>query len=95
MQERRPRVERSPPHPTPPHPTRPRRQAPKGAKVIDAAGKLVMPGGIDPHTHLDMPFMGQVSRLGGCAAPHLSPPTPPPRPCLPTHNQAASQSQAP
>jgi dihydropyrimidinase len=25
---------------------------------IDAKGKLVMPGGIDPHVHLDMPFMG-------------------------------------
>ena len=29
--------------------------------VIDAAGKLVMPGGIDPHVHLDMPFMGTCS----------------------------------
>ena len=27
-------------------------------KVIDASGLLVMPGGIDPHTHLDMPFGG-------------------------------------
>src|SRR5487761_299413 len=25
-------------------------------KVIDAAGKYVLPGCIDPHTHLDMPF---------------------------------------
>uniref|UniRef100_A0A1D1ZXI2 dihydropyrimidinase n=1 Tax=Auxenochlorella protothecoides TaxID=3075 RepID=A0A1D1ZXI2_AUXPR len=32
-----------------------------GMQVLDATGKLVMPGGIDPHTHLDMPFMGQVS----------------------------------
>jgi dihydropyrimidinase len=27
-------------------------------KTIDATGKLVFPGGIDPHVHLDMPFMG-------------------------------------
>jgi len=30
-------------------------------KTIDASGKLVMPGGIDPHVHLDMPFMGTFS----------------------------------
>lgn len=29
--------------------------------MIDATGKFVMPGGIDPHTHLSMPFMGQVT----------------------------------
>ncbi|MEP0324241.1 dihydropyrimidinase [Bauldia litoralis] len=29
-----------------------------GDTVIDAAGCYVMPGGIDPHTHLEMPFMG-------------------------------------
>ena len=28
---------------------------------IDASGKLVLPGGIDPHVHLDMPFMGTYS----------------------------------
>ena len=27
-------------------------------KVIDAAGKYVLPGGIDVHTHMDMPFGG-------------------------------------
>ncbi|MBW8687881.1 dihydropyrimidinase [Chitinophaga rhizophila] len=31
------------------------------AQVIDATGLLVMPGGIDPHVHLDMPFMGTFS----------------------------------
>jgi dihydropyrimidinase len=30
-------------------------------KTIDAKGLLVMPGGIDPHVHLDMPFMGTYS----------------------------------
>jgi dihydropyrimidinase len=29
--------------------------------VIDAAGLLVFPGGVDPHVHLDMPFMGTFS----------------------------------
>ncbi len=32
-----------------------------GAKTVDAAGKLVLPGAIDPHTHLAMPFGGTVS----------------------------------
>lgn len=30
-------------------------------EAIDASGKLVFPGGIDPHVHLDMPFMGTFS----------------------------------
>ncbi|GMV16458.1 MAG: dihydropyrimidinase [Polyangiaceae bacterium] len=33
----------------------------KADEVIDAKGKLVIPGGIDPHTHLDMPFGGTTS----------------------------------
>jgi len=41
-------------------------------KTIDATGKYVMPGGIDPHTHLDFPFGGTVSsddfRTGTIAA---------------------------
>ena len=32
-----------------------------GDEVIDATGMLVMPGGIDPHTHMELPFMGTVS----------------------------------
>ena len=31
------------------------------ADVIDAVGKLIMPGGIDPHVHLDLPMFGTVS----------------------------------
>lgn len=30
-------------------------------KTIDAHGRFVFPGGIDPHVHLDMPFMGTFS----------------------------------
>ncbi|NMS24586.1 amidohydrolase family protein, partial [Vibrio parahaemolyticus] len=30
-------------------------------RVIDAAGKLVIPGGIDPHTHMELPFGGTQS----------------------------------
>jgi dihydropyrimidinase len=36
-------------------------QAPPGATVIDAIGCLVLPGLIDNHTHLSMPFMGMMS----------------------------------
>ena len=32
-----------------------------GAEVVDAGGMLVMPGGIDPHTHMELPFMGTVA----------------------------------
>ncbi len=33
----------------------------KGDTTLDATGCYVMPGGIDPHTHLEMPFMGTYS----------------------------------
>ena len=32
-----------------------------GAQVIDAAGKFIFPGGVDPHTHFDLPMFGTVS----------------------------------
>src|SRR5690349_6551726 len=42
--------------------------------TIDAAGKLVIPGGIDPHTHMELPFGGTESsddfRTGTIAAAH-------------------------
>jgi dihydropyrimidinase len=36
-------------------------EAPAGTEVIDAGGCYVMPGGIDPHTHLEVMFMGTVT----------------------------------
>lgn len=36
----------------------PQLEIPGGCTVVDAGGMLVMPGGIDPHTHMEMPFMG-------------------------------------
>jgi dihydropyrimidinase len=35
--------------------------APRGAQIVDAGGQYVMPGGIDPHTHMQLPFMGTVA----------------------------------
>lgn len=32
-----------------------------GATIIDASGRLILPGGIDPHTHLQLPFFSTVS----------------------------------
>lgn len=44
----------------------------EGAKIIDAKGCFVLPGGIDVHTHFDMPFMGATTaddfRTGSAAA---------------------------
>tara|TARA_R110002096_G_scaffold436038_2_gene665787 strand:- start:49649 stop:51091 length:1443 start_codon:yes stop_codon:yes gene_type:complete len=34
---------------------------PSGAETVDAHGCYVMPGGIDPHTHMELPFMGTVA----------------------------------
>ncbi|MGA2244101.1 MAG: dihydropyrimidinase [Verrucomicrobiota bacterium] len=35
---------------------------PKGAEVIDATGKFVFPGFIDPHVHIYLPFMGTLAK---------------------------------
>lgn len=35
--------------------------APEDGKVIDASGKLILPGGVDVHTHFDLPMFGTVS----------------------------------
>jgi dihydropyrimidinase len=32
-----------------------------GAEIVDAKGKLVLPGGVDPHTHFDLPMFATVS----------------------------------
>ena len=35
--------------------------APDGHTIVDATGLFVIPGGVDAHTHMDMPFGGTVS----------------------------------
>jgi len=35
--------------------------APAGTQILDASGQYVIPGGIDPHTHMQLPFMGTVT----------------------------------
>lgn len=46
-------------------------ECPVGCETLDATGLMVMPGGIDPHTHMEMPFMGTTASddfLTGTAA---------------------------
>jgi dihydropyrimidinase len=47
-------------------------EMPETARRLDARGKLVLPGGVDPHTHLDSPSQGTVTAddfaTGGTAA---------------------------
>src|SRR5262249_11622994 len=44
----------------------------EGTRVVDATGRYVFPGGVDSHTHLDMPFGGTITaddfRTGTVAA---------------------------
>jgi dihydropyrimidinase len=37
-------------------------EAPPGAEIIDATGKLVFPGLIDPHVHIYLPFMATLAK---------------------------------
>src|SRR5258706_144770 len=37
------------------------KSAPANAQKLDAGGQYVLPGGIDPHTHMQLPFMGTVA----------------------------------
>ncbi|MEZ4454251.1 MAG: dihydropyrimidinase [Nannocystaceae bacterium] len=36
-------------------------EVPQGTEVVDAGGQLIFPGGIDAHTHMELPFMGTTS----------------------------------
>ncbi len=40
---------------------RPSIEPPSGCTVLEAGDRLVMPGGVDPHVHMELPFMGTVS----------------------------------
>src|SRR5260370_38164793 len=42
-------------------------------KVIDAAGKYVLPGAVDPHTHLAMPWRGETT-IADFESGHPAPP---------------------
>ena len=46
--------------------------APEPVQVIDATGKYVLPGGIDVHTHMEMPFGGTFSACIITVAPALA-----------------------
>jgi dihydropyrimidinase len=36
-------------------------ERPPIAEMLDGSGQYLMPGGIDPHTHMQLPFMGTVA----------------------------------
>ncbi|MBL0149265.1 MAG: dihydropyrimidinase [Ideonella sp.] len=40
----------------------PQLAVPTGAQALDASGRYILPGGIDPHTHMQLPFMGTTTR---------------------------------
>ena len=61
-------------------------QAPSGTETLDATGRLLLPGGIDPHTHMQLPFMGTVAATTSTTAR--------PRRC-PAARRASSTSSSP
>jgi dihydropyrimidinase len=75
---------------------------PESAKqVLNASGMMVIPGGIDVHTHLDMPFGGTVSaddfESGTIAAAHggtTTAPSPPPTAAPPPSSTSPSRARA-
>ena len=60
-------------------------------KVINAAGKYVLPGGIDVHTHMEMPFGGTVSsdtsKQGPAPRRGAAPPRSSTSPCRPREHR--------
>src|ERR1700679_1182043 len=64
--------------------------APAGAEVVDAAGKYVFPGFIDPHVHIYLPFMGTFSKdnyVTGSQAALIGGTTPLIEMCLPARKE--------
>ena len=46
----------------PPSANAPCSEAPAGTTTLDGTGQYLLPGGIDPHTHMQLPFMGTVTQ---------------------------------
>jgi dihydropyrimidinase len=49
------------------------KEAPGGTQTLDGSGQYLLPGGIDPHTHMQLPFMGTVRTTSSPAPPRRWP----------------------